>query len=79
MGVAYLVHEDATEVHELKKLVSSIHQSFVHQLCVCTCVRVCALKFNFYISNNANMCNGLWIHCVPECKNIFIVNGSFRN
>ena len=50
VGVAELVHDDATEVHELKELVTPVHQTLVHQLhsvcvyvCVCVCVyvRVC--------------------------------------
>ena len=40
VGVAELVHDDTTEVHELKELVTSVHQTLVHHLHnVCVCVR----------------------------------------
>ena len=32
VGVAELVHYDSAEVHELKKLVSAVHQPSFHQL-----------------------------------------------
>ena len=42
VGVAELMHDDTTEVHELKELVTPVHQTLVHQLqCVCVCVYVC--------------------------------------
>ena len=41
VGMAELVHNDTTEVHELKKLVTSVHQTLVNHLhsgvCVCVC------------------------------------------
>ena len=33
-----LVHNDTTEVHELKELITSIHQTLVHHLHKCVCV-----------------------------------------
>ena len=38
VGVAELMHDDTTEVHELKELVTPVHQALVHQL-QCVCVR----------------------------------------
>ena len=50
VGVAELVHDDATEVHELKELVTPVHQTLVHQLhsvCVCVCVCVCVRESEY--------------------------------